>query len=194
MTGEAELIGRFAAGEPAGVAEVYRRYGRLVYLVSHRVLGDSSLAEEATRRTFLLAWRLVADLPTGRAVAPWLVDIAGRTAMDIRDQEHRRPRDLDGPTGDRPEPAAANPVGHPDRDAWLVRHALDTLPTLDRELIRLQHHGRLSRHEISERLAIPVDSVQSRSERAHRNLAHQLGRLRSASHHPTSSTRASNCA
>ena len=83
MMGEAELMVRFAAGEPAGVAETYRRYGRLVYTVSHRVLDDPGLAEEATKQTFVRAWRVAATLVPGQAMAPLLASIASRTAMKI---------------------------------------------------------------------------------------------------------------
>lgn len=54
--GEAELVVRFAAGDPGSVAEVYRAYGRLGYAVTYRVLGDTSPAEDAPRRTFVQAW------------------------------------------------------------------------------------------------------------------------------------------
>jgi len=60
--GEADLVVRFATSEPGSVDEMYREYGRLVYAVTKRVLGDAALAEEATRQTFVRAWRLAAGL------------------------------------------------------------------------------------------------------------------------------------
>ena len=53
---------RFRAGDPEAVRRVYRAYGRLVYAVAYRVLGDRALAEEATQQTFVKAWRAAASL------------------------------------------------------------------------------------------------------------------------------------
>jgi len=39
------------------VRAVYRAYGGLVFAVAYRVLGDRSLAEEATQQAFAKAWR-----------------------------------------------------------------------------------------------------------------------------------------
>jgi RNA polymerase sigma-70 factor (ECF subfamily) len=85
VMGEAELLARFAAAEPGSVAEVYRAYGRLVYTVALRVLGDAGLAEEATRRTFLQAWRRAPgfDPGPGRSLGAWLATIARRSAVDM---------------------------------------------------------------------------------------------------------------
>jgi RNA polymerase sigma factor (sigma-70 family) len=173
--GEAELIARFAAGEPAGVAQMYRTYGRLVYSVSRRMLGDPKLAEQATKRTFLLARTLAATIEPGRQFEPWLASIASATAMAVkgRHQGHRQSSDLAG--GQALGPAIENSAAPDIGQAWRVRRALDALPTQDRELIRLQHLGRLTRKEISARLAIPLGSLNTRSEQAHRNLAELLG-------------------
>jgi len=79
-----------------------------------------------------------------------------------------------------PEPVSPNPSAEQNNDVWLLRRALDTLSDQDRELIRLQHFRQLTPMEISDRLAIPLASVKSRSHRANRNLAGLLGHLRAA--------------
>ncbi len=64
---------------------------------------------------------------------------------------------------------------------WVVRRTLDGLPEQDREMIRLLHHRRLTHTEIAQSLDIPLRDVTPRSDRAHRQLARQLG-LQSAGH------------
>jgi RNA polymerase sigma factor (sigma-70 family) len=179
---EAELVVRFAAGEPGSVAEVYRTYGRLVYAVTYRVLGDASLAEDATRRTFVKAWRLAASFDPSRTLGPWLASIAGRTAIDIlhRRSEHRQHGNLDAAATTEPEPVRETHTAEQIYNVWLVRRAIDTLPDQDRELIRLQHYRQLTPTEIAARLGIPLGSVKSRSYRAHRRFAGLLGQLRVA--------------
>ena len=61
MTGEgqqqevAALVTAFRTGSSEGTAALYRRYGRLVYVVAKRVLGDDGLAEDATQQTITLS-------------------------------------------------------------------------------------------------------------------------------------------
>jgi len=172
--GAAELAVRFAAGEPGSVTEVYRAYGRLVYTVAYRVLGDASLAEDATQQTFVQAWQNAASFDPSRNLAPWLATIAGRSAIDVY-RRNRRHRDL---TLTEPEMSSPPPSAEQIYDVWQVRRALDTLPAQERELIRLQHFREFTHTEIADHLAIPLGTVKSRSFRAHRRLAGLLGHLR----------------
>ena len=178
--GAAELAVRFAAGGPGSVAEVYRAYGRLVYTVAYRVLGDASLAEDATQQTFIQAWQNAASFDPSRNLAPWLATIAGRSAIDVyrRNRRHRDHSNLDAVTLTEPGLSSPPPSAEQIYDVWQVRRALDTLSDQDREVIRLQHFRELTHTEIADHLAIPLGTVKSRSFRAHRRLAGLLGHLR----------------
>jgi RNA polymerase sigma factor (sigma-70 family) len=180
VIGETELAVRFAAGEADSVGDAYRAYGRLVYAISYRVLGDASLAEDATQQTFVQAWQNAASFDPSRSLGPWLATIAGRVAIDIyrRNRRHRQARNVDDLDVNDPALASLPPSAEGIYDAWQVRRALDALPDQDRELIRLQHFRELTHTEIAEHLAIPVGTVKSRSFRAHRRLAGLLGHLR----------------
>jgi RNA polymerase sigma-70 factor (ECF subfamily) len=177
---EAELAVRFAAGEPDSVGAVYRAYGRLVYAVAYRVLGDATLAEDATQQAFVPAWQNAASFDPSRSLGPWLATIARRAAIDTyrRNRRHRESRNVDDIDLNDPSLTSLPPSAEGIYDAWQVRRALDTLPDHDRELIRLQHYRQLTHLEIAEHLAIPVGTVKSRSFRAHRRLAGLLGHLR----------------
>jgi len=192
--GDAELVTRFAAGEPGSAAEMYQAYGRLVYAVTHRVLGDAGLAADATRLTFAKAWRLAASFDPSSGLEPWLATIACRTAIAI-ERANRRPRpSAAGRFIPESEPLGPGASDEKVYDTWLVRRALDALSDQDRELIRLHHHGRLTPTEISDRLGIPLESLPSRSHAAHRRFADLLGQLRAARHaadgQPSSQSRA----
>ena len=60
----------FRDGDPDAVRAVYREYGRLVFAVAYRVLGDRGLAEEATQQTFVKAWRAAASFDAERELGP----------------------------------------------------------------------------------------------------------------------------
>jgi RNA polymerase sigma-70 factor (ECF subfamily) len=193
---DAGLAARFAAGDPDTIRVVYQRYGRLVYSVAYKVLGDAGLAEDATQQTFLQAWRGAGTYDPSRALGAWLAGIARRAAIDVyrRDRRHRGVESID--TADSADPALVTtpPSVEQISDVWEVRRALEQLPDQDRELIRLQHYAELTQSEIADELAIPLGTVKSRSFRAHRRLAGLLGHLRSESGRPAATHDAGNSA
>ena len=77
---DAALIEAFRRREDAGVRSVYREYGRLVYAIALRALGNKELAEDATQQTFVQAWQAADRFESDRELAPWLATIARRTA------------------------------------------------------------------------------------------------------------------
>jgi RNA polymerase sigma factor (sigma-70 family) len=126
---------RFRDGDPEAVRAVHRSYGRLVYAVAYRVLGDRSLAEKATQQTFLKAWRAAHSLDESREMGPWLATIAGRVAIDVHRGEARRSTDqLESVAPADPalvtQPQSAEAV----YDVWEVRRAVAELPREEQEI------------------------------------------------------------
>jgi RNA polymerase sigma factor (sigma-70 family) len=174
---DAELAARFASGDADTVRVVYQTYGRLVFAVALKVLGDRGLAEEATQLTFVNAWRSADRYDPGRPLAAWLTTIARNVAIDVHRRE-RRHRDHAGLESVDDDLVVLPPSVDQIQDVLDVRQALEELPATERELIRLQHFAELTHHEIADHLAIPLGTVKSRSFRAHRRLAALLGHLR----------------
>jgi RNA polymerase sigma factor (sigma-70 family) len=170
-----DAVFRFTAGDPDAVREIYDAYGRLVYAVAYKLLGDPGLAEEATQQAFVAAWRASATFDATRELGPWLATIARRSAIDIHRREARRPHeplDIDHPAMITLPPAAERLY-----DIWEVRRAIAALPADDADLIRLQHFEGFTQTEIAAQLGIPVGTVKSRAFRVHRRLASLLGHL-----------------
>jgi RNA polymerase sigma factor (sigma-70 family) len=169
---------RFRDGDPDAVRTVYRSYGRLVYAVAYRVLGDRGLAEEATQLAFVKAWRAADSLDENREMGPWLATIARRVAIDVHRREApRQAEQLESVTRADPalvaEPQSAESV----YEVWEVRRAVAELPPEEQEIVRLQHFEGLTHVQIAERLKLAAGTVKSRSFRAHKRLAAQLGHL-----------------
>jgi RNA polymerase sigma factor (sigma-70 family) len=169
---------RFRDGDPEAVRAVYGSYGRLVYAVAYRVLGDRGLAEEATQLAFLKAWRAADSLDESREMGPWLATIARRVAIDVHRREApRRADELESVAQADPalvtEPQSAEAL----HDVWEVRRAVAELPPQEQEIVRLQHFEGLTHVQIAERLKLAPGTVKSRSFRAHKRLAAQLGHL-----------------
>ncbi len=170
---------QFRDGDPDAVRTVFRAYGRLVYTVAFRVLGNRGLAEEATQQVFVKAWRAADSLDENRDMGPWLATIARRVAIDVYRREAHRSADPiesvhpgDPALVSWPESAGAM------CDIWEVRRAVTELPQDEQEIVRLQHFEGLTQTQIAERLRLPAGTVKSRSFRAHKRLAAQLVHLR----------------
>ena len=178
---ESSTLVAFRRRDAGAVRAMYREYGNLVYAVAHRFLGRHDLAEDAVQQTFVRAWQSADRIDVNRDPAPWLATIAKHAAIDIYRREARRPT----------TPLTETTVrGHTDADVTpetldavcQVRHAIETLPTDEATIVRLQHLDGMTQNEISERLGVALGTVKSRSHRAHRKLAHLVGHLRERSH------------
>jgi RNA polymerase sigma factor (sigma-70 family) len=176
---ESSILANFRRGDAGAIRAMYLTYGHLVYVVAHRVLGRDDLAEEATRQTFAYAWQAAAGLDIHRDPSPWLARIAKRSAVDIHRREARigsRARDdaaLDALAAVEPLP----PTDTLDA-AWKVRRLIDALPPAERTVLQLQHRDGMTHGEIATQLGVSLDTVKSRSDRAHDQVARLLGHLR----------------
>ncbi|MGH9149426.1 MAG: RNA polymerase sigma factor [Acidimicrobiales bacterium] len=176
---DASVLASFRRRDPNSVRTVYREYGRLVYAVTHRVLGRADLADEATQQTFVRAWQGADRLDTGRDPAPWLATIARRVAYDIHRREARRPNSaLADVAADHPAVVTLPPDEATLDAVWQVRRALEALPPDEGTVARLQHLEGMTHSEIAAKLGIALGTVKSRSHRAHAKLVARLGHLR----------------
>ena len=168
------VLDRFRIGDVTGLAAVYDRYSRAVWSVALSVLRDRGLAEDATQETFLRAWRAADSYDPVRPLAPWLLTIARRTAIDV---QRREGRPTQGGHDAEQDVVVRMPGIEHAWQAWEIRLALDELPVDERAVIRMSHFDEMTHREIAEVLAIPVGTVKSRSHRAHRWLAGRLAHL-----------------
>lgn len=167
------LMARFREGDPDAVRGLYEEYGRAVFAVAYRSLGDRGLAEEAVQQTFLQAWRAAHRFELGREPGPWLYAIARRVAVDLYRRE-RRHATVDR---DEPEVAVLPHTFEGTWEVWEVRAALDRLPIEERQVLQATHYLDLTHRETAERLGIPIGTVKSRSHRAYSHLAELLSHL-----------------
>ncbi|HVN53011.1 MAG TPA: sigma factor, partial [Anaerolineaceae bacterium] len=51
------LLQQIVAAQTAALSELYDRYGRLVFSLAVRIVGEASLAEEITQDVFVQLWK-----------------------------------------------------------------------------------------------------------------------------------------
>jgi RNA polymerase sigma factor (sigma-70 family) len=173
------VMERFRGGDDDAVRALYRQFGRLVFTIAYRILGNRQLAEDATQQTFLQAWRAASTFDSGKDPAPWLATITRRVAIDMQRSEARRPStSLEVASADEPALVTLPPSAETVWETWQVRAAIDALQPDEREIVRLQHIEGHSQSEIAEQLGVALGTVKSRSHRAHQHLATRLKHLR----------------
>ncbi len=167
---------RFRDGDPDALRAFYEEFGRAVFTVALRALGDRGLAEEAVQSTFLRAWQAAGRFDPALDPAPWLYAIARRVAIDLYRRERRHQV-----FEDQPEMAVLPESFEATWEAWQVRLSLDRLSDDERAVIRAIHYLGMTQSEAADYLAIPLGTVKSRSQRAHQRLAGLLSYIEEAS-------------
>jgi RNA polymerase sigma-70 factor (ECF subfamily) len=171
-----DLAVRFHDGDPDAIREVYRRFSGPMYALSRSLLADREHAKDAVQQTFLQAWRAAGRFDPDRSLAAWLHQICRRVCID-RYRRERKAAAAVTPNGSVGDVATEGPSMESTWTTWEVRRAIDDLPALEREVVRLAHLEGWSFTQIAERLEVPVGTVKSRSHRAHRRMVSALAHL-----------------
>ncbi|NNE10726.1 MAG: sigma-70 family RNA polymerase sigma factor [Ilumatobacter sp.] len=169
-----DLVERFRAGEPEAVREVYREHAGAVHTVALSIVRNRDLAADVVQQTFVKAWRAARNFEGNRQLAPWLYAIARHTAIDVVRSESKPTRGGHAPETDvgvQPESFERT------WERFEIRRAIDALPPGERDIVRLSHLDGYTHEAIAELLEIPIGTVKSRSNRAHRRLATALAHL-----------------
>jgi len=173
-----ELLRRVRAQDEQALAQLYDRYGRLLYTIARRVVGEDTLAEEVVQDVFLRFWRGAEQYHADRGrVAIWLMAMARNRAIDMLRSRQQQTRQR--------ETAALTDVPHltelqhpPPGDERFLREAIQTaLATLSdpqRQAIELAYYEGMSQSEIAAQLDTPLGTVKSRIRDGIMRLRHTL--------------------
>ena len=163
--------GRFCAipGRDADAFErLYDEHSGRLLAVAHRVLGDSTLAQDVVQDVFLGLWRDPSRFDATRGpIGHYLRMVARSRALAVL-----REAQVAGRANDRLRsfakveegPAELRPPVAAERHARsvVVRRALMRLPDVQREAIVLAYWGGLTAEEIAESSGTPLGTVKSR--------------------------------
>jgi len=169
---DGELIQRVGSGDAGAFELLYRRYGRSVFGLALRRLGDRMAAEEAVQETFAALWRSARTYNPERGPgAPWLYAVARNAIVD-------RARNKSEPPTEVPEMASLEPGPQERAEAsyvsWRVHRALEDIPSTERDVLELAYWGGLSQSEVADFLGIPLGTVKTRTRAGLGRLANLL--------------------
>lgn len=173
------LVRRLKQREERAVAELYDRYGRVVYSLICRIVRNPGTAEDLTQETFLRIWNRAHVLDeTQDSLGPWVLTVARHRAIDyMRSLEQRvagKATSLEG--SDHPA-ALRSAEGEVIRaeQAERLRAAFHRLPERQRQVIELAYFEGLSQTEMAERLQQPLGTVKTWVRSALRTLRQEMG-------------------
>ncbi|MFN7994255.1 MAG: sigma-70 family RNA polymerase sigma factor [Bryobacteraceae bacterium] len=176
--GDGELIRRLQRRDAAALAELYDRYGRLVYALVVRMVRDTGVAEDLVQEIFLRVWNRVQGFDAERgALGAWMLAVARNRAIDyIRSAGGRNRNTLEL---EETEHAAAfvdfeRNLFHSDR-IRRVKAALQKLSDNQRQVIELAYFEGLSQTEMAERLGQPLGTIKTWVRAALKILRDEMG-------------------
>jgi len=176
--GDAGLVVRLQRREPQALAELYDRYGRIVYSLILRIVRDTGIAEDLVQETFLRIWNRVHGFDAQKgAVGPWLLAVARNRAIDyLRSAGGRERNAVEFEETDHPSLFTDMESGILASDkARVVKAAVEKLSAHQRQVIELAYFEGLSQTEMAERMGQPLGTVKTWVRAALKSLRDQLG-------------------
>ena len=147
---DADLLARFAAGEPKAARDLIDSLGPRSFAVAFRMLGERSEAEDVAQEAMMRLWRIAPDWRTGEAkVSTWLYRVTMNLCIDRQRRRERQRNDA-------------------------LQAALQQLPDRQRQAVVLRHLEELSNPEIAGIMEISTEAVESLIARGKRALAAAL--------------------
>jgi RNA polymerase sigma-70 factor, ECF subfamily len=166
-------------GDARAFEVIYDRHSPAAFSLAYRMMGTRSGAEDVTQDAFLSLWRSGARYDRARgSVRTWVLGIVHHRAIDAlrRATVHDRRRAGDEGIEERFEARERTDVEAARREeAGTVRHALESLPADQSQVIELAYFGGFTQTEIADMLDAPVGTVKGRMRLGLKKMRAQLG-------------------
>jgi RNA polymerase sigma-70 factor (ECF subfamily) len=166
---DTELIELIVHGRTDALGELYDRYGKLIYSIAYRIVGDTATAEEVTLDVFQRVWERAASYSAGRAsVSTWLSSMAHHRGIDQLRRAGSRPTEVNAEAPEMEIPLSSDEEDGPEglteieMERERVRAALDQIPKDQRAVLVLAYFEGLTQREIVDRLGEPLGTVKTR--------------------------------
>jgi len=163
-----DLIRAIQKGGEAALGELYDRYGRLIYSLAVRMVGEHTLAEEITQDVFVLVWnKAYTYQPDLGKVATWLTSMARNRTIDMLRRQKVRPEGhraewTDGVSPDLKDDPKLEIQVEQEQGKHRLRSAMASLPVEQQKVLALAYFGGLSHQEIADTLGEPLGTVKTR--------------------------------
>lgn len=158
------LLRRAATGDPEAFAALVEEHHSDFLRVAYLILGDRSLAEEASQSAWINVWRHLRQVRDSAKLRPWLLTVVSNEARQLA---RRRTRELNIPL-----PESFAPEAHPSLSDLAT--CLARMPVEDRQLVALRYAIGFTSEEVGQILGISAQAVRHRSMRLLQQLRLEL--------------------
>lgn len=175
-----DLLVRLQNRDVQALGELYRRFARLVYSVSVRILGDPSEAEDLVHEVFLTLLRKCNSFDPGKGSArSWIIQLTYSKCFDWRDYLRARHGYGQPPTKERGEVEVGPLRRHQDLadlSVWngRMKEAFKSLTKEQRTTLILYYFRGYTFHETAEELGYSYGNVKHHVYRGIENLRRLL--------------------
>ena len=172
VASDASLMSRVLANDQSAMAEIFDRYGSLVYSVALRILKDPGQAEDVLQEIFIQIWRNPGKFAEGRGSLPaWLAVVARNRAID-----HLRQRRPSESFGDVVVASTVNLASEVERNNLIekVRSVMSGLPAQQQRMVELAFFEGMTHSEIAVRTGEPLGTVKTRIRSALASLRKEI--------------------
>lgn len=176
--------------ERARFEQLVARYGRHVYSIAYRMIGNEADARDLSQEAFIRVWRAFRRIDPSAQIEAWLYRIVSNLHIDLlRRRKGQKARSLDEPlfttSGDlvREHPDSAVDIERTVLDATVdrrIQEALLALPPDLRMVVVLADIEGYAYEEVALMTQVPVGTVKSRLHRARRALRDRLAPIRAS--------------
>ena len=179
------LMQRVAIGEEEAVAELYDRFGPLVFKLSRQFLTNTAESEDAVQEIFVRLWQTADRFDPRKAkLVTWVMLITRRHLIDRIRKKTVRPKQQElgehlGESATDASPTSKIWLG--ERNQMLLQQ-LQTLPELQRTVIERAYFQGFTLREVSRQLGAPLGTVKSALSRGLLRLRERGDKEKSAFH------------
>lgn len=170
---------RVAANDERAIAELFDRFGSLVFRMAMQSMPSKTEAEDAVQEVFVRLWRTAARYDDEKAaLVTWVMLISRRHLVDKlrRSRARLRPTSLDHPQS-MAAPEAAEILSRMDTDDRMrvLMKRIEGLPELQRTVVMRAYLGGQTLRQIGEELNTPLGTIKSALSRALVRLRERTG-------------------
>lgn len=168
--GDFELMQRVAASDESAVAELYDRFGSLVFRMAYQAMPTRMEAEDAVQEVFVRLWKTAGRYDQTRAaLVTWVMLICRRHLVDKlrRSKARLRASSIEQPAGQMvADPATSSGRLEVDEKVKVLMGRIEMLPELQRTVVMRAYLGGQTLRQIGEELNTPLGTIKSALSRA----------------------------
>ena len=153
---------------------LFDQYSGSVIAVIASVASERIAIDEALHQTFVNAWESTGSFDPTEPRGPWMFTLARRMAFEQVASTREAAVEIDGNGYPQPSHREQEVTVDKSWEAWEVRLAVDQLPDVEYDVVRMIHRDGLIHPEIASELGSTVGAVKSRAYSGSRRLIELL--------------------